>query len=278
MKRLILIPLFSVNLLAQTPGSGVTDVEGSQYATVIIGSQEWMAENLKTTKYSNGEIIPNVTDDVQWSNLSTNAWAYFDNNSLYDNPYGKLYNWYVAADPRNVCPTGWHVPSYDEWGTLINYFDPNADGGNFSPNTAGGKMKSTGIQYWNSPNSGASNESGFSGLPGGSRNFFGDGLSHYVKFYGFWWTSTDVSGTSAWSVRLSYSDNSAEIITNNNKPCGLSIRCLKESVTGLETIELPQKTLLKITDILGRDMEFVPNTIQMYYYSDGSIQKVLSVE
>ena len=111
MKRLIIIPLFSINLLAQTPGSGITDVEGNQYATVIIGSQEWMAENLKTTKYANDEIIPNVTDDAQWSNLSTIAWAYFDNNSLYDNPYGKLYNWYVAADPRNVCPTGWHVPS-----------------------------------------------------------------------------------------------------------------------------------------------------------------------
>jgi uncharacterized protein (TIGR02145 family) len=108
----------------------------------------------------------------------------FFHDSQYENPYGKLYNWYTASDARNVCPTGWHVPSDDDWSTLINYLDPNADGGNVIPNTAGGKMKSTGQQYWNSPNIGAINESGFAGLPGGSRNFLGDGSCTYIHFYG----------------------------------------------------------------------------------------------
>jgi hypothetical protein len=156
--------------------------------------------------------------------------------------------------------------------------DPDANGGNSTPNTAGGKMKSSGLQYWNSPNIDATNASGFSGFPGGSRNFFGDGLCNYVNFYGFWWTSTDVSDYAAWSLRLSYSDGSAEQITNFDKPCGLSIRCLKESVSGIETIELSHKTLIKITDLMGRDMEFIPNTMQMYYYSDGSIEKVFRAE
>lgn len=278
MKRLIIFPLLSFNMLAQTPGAGVTDIDGNQYTTVIIGTQEWLAENLKTTKYSNGDIIPNVTDNTQWSNLTTDAWSYFNNDSQYEIPYGKLYNWYTATDARNVCPTGWHVPANDEWSTLINYLDPNANGGNFTPNTAGGKMKSTGIQYWNSPNIDATNQSGFSSLPGGSRNYFGDGLSNYINFYSFYWTSTDVSGIAGWSIRLNYSDGSAMKIIDFDKPCGLSIRCLKGFVTGIETIELPLKTLLKITDVLGRDVEFVPNTVQIYYYTDGSVEKVFRIE
>jgi uncharacterized protein (TIGR02145 family) len=173
MKRLIIVSLLSCNILAQTPGAVVTDIDGIQYVTVIIGGQEWMSENLKTSKYSNGDLLPNVKGDTQWANLNTNAWSYWANDSQYENSYGKLYNWYTAADPRNVCPTGWHVPMQDEWSTLINYLDPNANGGSVVPNTAaGGKMKSTGLQHWNSPNLGATNESGFSGLPGGSRNFF----------------------------------------------------------------------------------------------------------
>ena len=277
-KILIIFPLLSFKIFAQTPGLGVTDIDGNQYATVIIGTQEWMAENLKVSKYSNGDLIPNVTDDTQWSSLTTNAWSYFSNNNQYENPYGKLYNWYTAADQRNVCPTEWHVPTYDEWSTLINYLDPNANGGSVVPNTAGGKMKSTGLQFWNSPNIGATNESGFSGLPGGSRNFFGDGICYYINFYGLWWSSTDVTGIIAWSLRLNYSDGSAEKITNFDKSCGLSIRCVKDAVTGIETIQLPNKTLLKITDLLGRDTEFVPNTVQIYYYSDGSVAQVFSIE
>jgi hypothetical protein len=108
--------------------------------------------------------------------------------------------------------------------------------------------------------------------------FFGDGGYNYINFYGLWWSSTDVAEIVAWSLRLNYSDGSAEKITNWNKSCTLSTRCIKDAVTGIETIELPKKTRLKITDILGRDTEFVPNTVQIYHYSDGTIEKVFSVE
>ena len=146
------------------PGTGVT-FDGYTYSSIVLGNgQEWMAENLRTTVYANGDPIPNVTDGQLWMNLTTGAWVHYDNDNQYENPYGKLYNWYTVADPRNVCPAGWHVPSDTEWSTFINYIDTNADGGNNIPNYAGGGMKSNGTQYWGSPNFGATNESGFSGL------------------------------------------------------------------------------------------------------------------
>jgi uncharacterized protein (TIGR02145 family) len=277
MMKLLVFALISFTLLAQNPGTGVTDIDGNQYETVIIGSQEWMTENLKTTKYANGEAIPNVTTDSEWANLTTPAWSFWANNSQYENPYGKLYNWYTAADERNVCPAGWHVASNDDWSTLINYLDPNANGGNTS-NLAGGKMKTTGQQYWNSPNIAATNESGFSGLPGGCRNYFGDGSFTYINFYGLWWTSTDVSTNHAWSIRLNYSDGSADKVINWQKPCGLSIRCVKDEVASIDPIESSDKTLLKITDILGKEMEYTPNMVQIYFYSDGSRERLFIVE
>jgi uncharacterized protein (TIGR02145 family) len=121
-----------------------------------------MAENLRTPSYANGDPIPNVTDNTQWENLTTGAWSHYNNDSQYENPYGKIYNFNAMTDSRNVCPTGWHVPTNTEWNTFINYLGGDA--------VAGGKMKSTGTQYWNSPNGDATNESGFSALPGGFRD------------------------------------------------------------------------------------------------------------
>ncbi len=147
----------SVNI--QTTNS-VTDIDGNIYETVQIGSQIWMKENLRTTKYANGDVIPNVTDGNQWSNLTTGAWSCYSNNNQIQNLFGNLYNWFAVADQRNICPTGWHVPSDVEWITLTDYLGGES--------VAGGKMKSTAI-YWQSPNQDATNESGFSGLPGGFR-------------------------------------------------------------------------------------------------------------
>jgi uncharacterized protein (TIGR02145 family) len=184
------------------PGIGIT-FDGYTYSTVIFNNgQEWMTENLKTTSYANGDPIPNVTDNNQWENLTTGAWVHYNNDSQYENPYGKLYNWHTVADPRNVCPTGWHVPSDAEWSTFINYLDPNANGGATTPNIAGGKMKSTGTQYWQSPNTDATNESGFSGLPGGYR--FDDGTFDYIGNYGDWWSSTEGGTNNAWGRALNY--------------------------------------------------------------------------
>jgi uncharacterized protein (TIGR02145 family) len=202
---------------AKTYGT-MTDQQGNVYRTIVIGTQEWMAENLKTTIYRNGDAIANVTDNSQWANLTTGAWCYYNNNSQYNCPYGKMYNWYAVADPRNVCPTGWHVPTDDEWTTLTSFLGGEA--------VAGGKLKSTGLQYWGSPNQDATNESGFSGLPGGGRD--GDnGIFVSIGNYGYWWSSTESSATSAWSRGLLYFGGDAGRY-GSSKRVGLSVRCLRD--------------------------------------------------
>lgn len=204
----------------------MTDQEGNKYKTITIGTQTWMAENLRTVKYRNGEVITKVTDNAEWGNLTSGAWCNYENNILYECPYGKLYNWYAVADPRSLCPTGWHVPSDGELTTLINHLDPNADGGNNYLNTAGGKMKTTGTQYWQSPNTGGTNESGFSGLPGGYRR--GDGTFSTIGLNNYWWSSSEDNTSFAW-YRYLYSTG-GNVSRNNGKVklSGFSVRCLKD--------------------------------------------------
>ncbi|MFN5307470.1 MAG: FISUMP domain-containing protein, partial [Bacteroidota bacterium] len=162
----------------------MTDQDGNVYNTIVIGTQEWMAENLKASHYRNGDAIPVVADSATWVNTLNGATCFYDNDSAANNcPYGKLYNWYAASDVRNLCPAGWHVPTDAEWTTLTTFL-----GGE---NVAGGKMKSTGTQYWLSPNAAADNSSGFSGLPGGSRNDLG---SYSLNgHFGFLWSSTETN-------------------------------------------------------------------------------------
>ena len=209
----------------------VTDQDGNSYYTIQIGGQEWMAQNLRTTTYANGDPIQNVTNDTQWGGLTTGAWAHYENNGSYENPYGKLYNWYAVADPRNVCPTNWHVPTDAEWNTLVNYLDPNNGNNGEYSGTAGGMMKSTGTQYWQDTfgfnNESATNESGFSGLPGGGRyndlgGYFGN-LSNYLVL----WSASESGAENAWGRYLSASlagiDRDA-----NNKRDGLCVRCVRD--------------------------------------------------
>jgi uncharacterized protein (TIGR02145 family) len=243
---------FSVNALAtfmSHPGSGVT-FNGYTYSSILLGNgQEWMAENLRTTNYRNGDPIPNVTNNTQWGNLTAGAWAHYNNNTLNENPYGKLYNWYAVADPRNVCPLGWHVPSDADWSTFTNYLDPNsANSVNYCANTAGGMMKSTGTQYWQSPNTGATNQSGFLGLPGGWRNYYNGGGFTTGAFYdigaaAWWWSSTQDSSNTAWYRGLYYLNGSA-IRDNNgvNKAAGFSVRCVRDSAGSIVTLNCGSAT------------------------------------
>jgi uncharacterized protein (TIGR02145 family) len=208
---------------AKTYGT-MTDQEGNVYKTIVIGTQEWMAENLKTSIYRNGQPITNVIDGTQWGGLSTGAWCNYQNNNTSECPYGKLYNWYAVADPRNVCPTGWHVPTDGEWTTLTTFLGGES--------VAGGKMKSTGIQYWVSPNLSATNESGFSGLPGGNRSGSGSGTDLSGKFYslygsGAWWSSSESSTPIAWFRALAYNTGSANPLYYT-KQRGLRVRCLRD--------------------------------------------------
>ena len=159
----------------------VTDIDGNVYNTVTIGTQVWMKENLKTTKYRNGETILNTAS-------FSDQWAYGDNESNIP-VYGRLYTWYAATNFRGLCPTGWHVPTDAEWTLLTDYL-----GGEV---VAGGKMKEAGTAHWNSPNTGADNSSGWTALPGGYRDFNGTFLS--IGSYGYWWSATEGDGANAWS-------------------------------------------------------------------------------
>ncbi len=203
---------------AKTYGS-MTDQQGNVYKTIVIGTQEWMAENLKTTIYRNGNSIVNVTGDAQWIALTTGAWASYNNDSQYDCPYGKLYNWYAVSDPRNVCPTGWHVPTDAEWSVLTDYLGGEA--------VAGGKMKTTnGWNDYNDQSGNGTNESGFSGPPGGIRAL-NDGVFSNGGNLGTWWSSTESSTIYAWSRDLVFIGGNASRYYYH-KQDGFSVRCLRD--------------------------------------------------
>jgi len=195
----------------------VIDKDSNVYKTITIGTQTWMAENLRTTHYRNGDAIVNVTVDATWIGLSTGAWCDYSNITSNGIKYGHLYNWYAASDIRNIAPVGWHVPSDAEWTTLTNYL-----GGD---NLAGGKLKEVGTLDWLSPNTGATNETGFSALPGGYR-YFNDGTFVYQTINGAWWSSTDTSTKFAWGRLMSNSNSSVNKVSNMAN--GFSIRCIKD--------------------------------------------------
>jgi len=200
-----------------TPNCGtVTDADGNTYNTVTIGTQCWMVENLKTTHYRNGDPIPNVTDGTAWSNLTTGAYCNYDNDANNSTTYGRLYNWYAVGDSRNIAPTGWHVATDAEWTTLTDYL-----GGE---DVAGGKLKEAGYTHWQSPNTDATNETGFTALPGGFRcDIFG-----YVGYYGDWWSATEGSITSsAWNRDIDF-DNSGVHQGNAMEAFGFSVRCVRD--------------------------------------------------
>lgn len=185
--------------------------------TINIGNQTWMKENLDVTTYSNGDVIPQVTSSAAWGSLTTGAWCYYKNDPANGAIYGKLYNWYAVNDPRGLAPKGWHIPTHAEWITLGNYL-----GGQY---IAGGKMKTTGITLWKDYNTAATNESGFSGLPGGSRaRLVGFGS---MGFFGEWWTATQLNLNDAFMRHLDYDSGSLTEFNHDDKEAGLSDRCVK---------------------------------------------------
>jgi uncharacterized protein (TIGR02145 family) len=221
-----------------TQGTGVTDIDGNTYTSIIINGQEWMQQNLTVTKYRNGDPIPTGLSNTTWENTTSGAYAIYNNDAANNTLYGKLYNWHAVNDSRGLCPTGWHVPSDAEWSSFINYIDPSADGGN-NMNVAGGKMKAT--TDWDSPNTGATNESGFTGLPGGYLVSFG--TYEGIGTNGFWWSSTEVdsvyglngywwsSTDYAWIRGMSYVNSLVNRYFDTNKQFGFSVRCVKDSET-----------------------------------------------
>jgi len=194
----------------------LTDIDGNSYNTVQIGTQCWLKENIKVTKYRNGDQISNITDATEWSNLITGAYCDYNNSVSNSTIYGKLYNYYTVADSRNLCPTGCHVPTDAEWTTLTTYLEPNA----------GDKLKEAGSTHWQSLNSGATNESGFTALPGGWRSG-GNGMFINLGSEGCWWSSTEYDIGKALFFSLYYNSTSP-YISINLKHEGYSVRCVKD--------------------------------------------------
>ena len=197
--------------------------------TTTIGTQTWTTKNLDVSTYSDGTTIPQV-GAVEWANLTTGAWCYYENYSAgYATTYGKLYNWYAVVgiwdetsktdltQRKKLAPTGWHIPSDDEWTTLISYL-----GGR---EIAGGKMKETGTSHWTSINTDATNSSGFSGLPGGGRYNFSSFSG--IGYSGNWWSSSERETAGAWYLTLNYHPGIVER-DFNSKDLGFSVRCLKD--------------------------------------------------
>lgn len=194
------------------PPNTVTDIDGNAYQIVTIGTQEWMAENLRVTRYRNGDTIPRVSDAGSWSGLTTGARCEYDNDTANVAVYGRLYNRFAVSDSRNIAPQGWHVPTFDDWQTLADYL-----GGD---DVAGGKMKVTGTSYWITPNTGATNESGFTALPGGSR--FPAGGYGNIGIVALWWSATGIT------IRSINNTSAYLFVASVNETGGLSIRCVKD--------------------------------------------------
>ncbi|NMC40952.1 MAG: hypothetical protein GYA43_07250 [Bacteroidales bacterium] len=195
----------------------ISDVDGNIYVVVTIGKQVWMAENLRTTRYNDSTEIPSVKDDSSWTGLTTPAYCWYKNEEEAFKPaYGGLYNWF-AVKTGKLCPVGWHVPDDSEWARLSDHL-----GGE---NIAGGKLKVSGTDYWVDPNSGASNESGFSAFPGGFR--YHDGKFFDFGFSGYWWTSTEFSEQRSYFRMLYFEDITIHRFDNLKKN-GFSVRCVKD--------------------------------------------------
>ncbi len=206
---------------AQTFIAGtVTDIDGNVYRIVTIGFQVWMVENLKVMHYRNGDAIPNVTDGPTWAGLTTGAYCEYDNDVNNVATYGRLYNLLAVNDSRNIAPAGWHVASTPEWQQLVTYLGSWA--------IAGGKMKEAGTAHWQSPNTGATNESGFSALPGGLRGY---GSYALIGSFAYFWSSEGLGYVGYWYLRSD--DSVAYGPYTTSEVWGLSVRCVKDVVWGL---------------------------------------------
>lgn len=207
-------------LLIQLVQSGalIKDADGNTYSTVTIGAQVWMSENLKVSKFNDGSSIPLVTDNTEWTKLSTPGFCWYNNDATTNkNTYGALYNWYTVSSGK-LCPVGWHVPTEKELTALTTYLGESV---------AGGKLKEVGFDHWFNPNTGATNETGFTALPSGYRYYL-NGTFQAKGADCYCWTSTEYSMTQAWNRGLCWYNTSASRGSYAYKQDGLSVRCLKD--------------------------------------------------
>lgn len=209
----------------------IKDIEGNIYYIINIGNQVWMAENLRTTMFNDGTLIPNVTDDITWETINTPAYCWYNNNPGFKSTYGALYNWYTIDSTsnghKNVCPAGWHAPSDNEWDTLTTYLGGEA--------VAGIKLKETGDYYWSPSTIMGDNSSDFSALAGGYRIVVPAGIQNvlssnffYIGDYAEWWSSTSFNTEFAWGMHVNSVDGYV-FADSPYKNYGSSIRCIKDA-------------------------------------------------
>lgn len=213
--------LFIVSSCKKNDEETITDADGNLYTSVTIGTQVWMVENLKTTRFNDGTDIPLITENTQWPNASSPAYCWYDNNISNKEPFGALYNWH-SVNTGKLCPAGWHVPTQNDWEELIDFL-----GGDV---VAGGKLKTPGTieggdGIWYQPNVDATNETGFTAVPGGMRSadFFD------INYGGVWWTSTEYSPERAFYYYINnYNAEIGDSDTGGTKNSGFSVRCMKD--------------------------------------------------
>jgi uncharacterized protein (TIGR02145 family) len=200
------------------PTQWVMDVDGNHYNTVTIGNQVWLQENLRVTLFNNWTPVHLVSDNTEWSSLITSGYCWYNNEELTNRqPYGALYNW-DAVNSGNLCPVGWHVPSASEWEILIGYLGGNA--------IAGGRLKESGTEHWSAPNTGATDESGFTAVPGGVRQ--STGIFSDIGLAGNFWTSTRSIDSDPQIVILNSNSGEANNIGFCNPTAGISVRCVRD--------------------------------------------------
>ena len=194
------------------------DIEGNAYKSIKLGDQIWFAENLKVTHFIDGTPIPGIAEKIEWSNLTTPGYCWYNNDSMaYHDPYGALYNWFTI-ETGNLCPAGWHVPGDPEWQILIEFLGGESE--------AGGKLKEAGTSHWAPPNEGASNETDFTALPGGIR-FYNGSFSGFGT-QSFWWSSTENGVCCGYNLYL-LNDAGSATRYDSDKEAGISVRCIKDA-------------------------------------------------
>lgn len=226
----VTVEIKGIKICTECGSTFIDERDGQEYETVQIGDQCWMAENLKATMYNDGTPIPFVNDNQVWQNTSTAAYCWYDNDEItYKDTYGALYNWFTVETGK-LCPKGWHVPSDAEWKILEMYLgmtQEEADSEGTSRGDVGGKLKEAGLVHWQDPNYGATNETGFTALPGGNHEFGGEFSAMYLMCQ--MWSSTPFIGTpDAWQRFVSY----GEATVGRDHPCkadGKSVRCVKDA-------------------------------------------------
>jgi uncharacterized protein (TIGR02145 family) len=196
----------------------IADADGNIYNTILLKDKIWMAENLETSTFNDGTSIPLVSDNAAWMTLSSPGFCYYNNDEITNNAtYGALYNWYAVSSGK-LCPSDWHIPSDEEWTDFTNFLAGES--------IAGGRLKEAGTAHWSGPNMGATDDKGFTALPGGSRDK--NGIYSQLGLDGNWWSSSEYNASDSWSRNMNY--NSISIIKYHlSKSTGVSVRCIKNS-------------------------------------------------